>query len=340
MEYVKQNKILSGVLIIIVVIIGFFVIRNTIDDNLAAVGTASDKLVTVRFGDLPVVDALPLYLAIEKGYFEEVGINAERIKIDSPNLIIDALLSGKIDITSPSGAMGIAGVATTKKPESLQIYMASGGDEINTTDSLLVKINSHINSVKDIKNGMSLGILPGIQWRTIARHIIASYGLEVGRDITLVELVPGLQATALDSGQIDILLAIEPIPTIVKAKNIGREIVRTPTIVIASPFYPGAGIVRSEFVQKNPEIMKKIVAVYEKSLEEIWEDPMEAKKYLSGYTPLDDSLIFEVPIPLWSLSKNFTEKDIEAIEDFHQIFSTYAVVESPIQTRDILYSSK
>jgi len=339
MEYIKQNKIWLGILVAIVVVLGFIVVRNTNNNNLAAVGTLDSELVTVRFGDLPVVHALPFYVALEKGYFEKAGINAERIKLDSPNLIIDALLSGKIDITSPSGAMGIAGVASVKKPGSLQIYMATGGDEVVANDSLLVKTDSEINSIDDLKSGMSIGILPGIQWRTITKHLLVSYGLEVDKDITLVELAPGLQAPALASGQIDVLLAIEPMATIVKVKNIGREIVSAPTTVIANPFYPGAGIVSSKFVQENPEIMEKIIIVFERSLEDIREDPEGVREYFRGYTPLDDSIIPEAPILKFVLSKDFTEKDIEVIEAFHRIFSTYGVVETPIQTRDILYKS-
>lgn len=109
----------------------------------------TDKMLKVKIADLPVVHGLPLYLALEKGYFKEVGIDVERVKFEAPNQLIDAILSGQVDFTSPSGAMGITGIADFKNPEKIKIYAAAGGDLEVSNDSLLVPIDSKILKSKN-----------------------------------------------------------------------------------------------------------------------------------------------------------------------------------------------
>src|SRR3989338_8892507 len=61
----------------------------------------------VKIGYLPAAQGLPLFLAQDNGMFEKDGIDVELIKFDSPNLLVQALLSGELDIGAPSTAAGI-----------------------------------------------------------------------------------------------------------------------------------------------------------------------------------------------------------------------------------------
>ncbi len=291
----------------------------------------------VRIGDLPVSVSLPLYVALEKGYFEDEGLEAERVKFEAPNQIVDALMAGTVDLTSPGGAMGIMGVANFKNPGKIKIYAASGGTVETPFDSILVKTGSPIATVPDLK-GKRLGILPGIQWRTIARHILAQSGLLAEKDVTIVELSPALQAQALASGDVDALLGVEPIPTIVKAKKIGKEIVHgAAERAIVEPFYPGAGGVNLAFAKENPETMRKVMAVFERAIKDIEANPLAAQRYLAGYTALDASLAAQTPVPIFKMAKDFDGADIAAIQKFYDIFGTYKVIDGAMDARDILY---
>ncbi len=295
------------------------------------------EIVKARFADLPVVQALPFYLALDKGYFKEAGIEVELTQFEAPNQIVDALLSGKADFTTPSGAMGILGIAESKNPGKLKIYMADGGDTETPNDSLLVKNDSSVSSFTDLK-GKKLGILPGIQWRTIAKYLLARSGLDSEKDVVLVELSPGLQTTALGSGEIDALLAIEPMATIVKEKNIGKEVVFAPTTAIANPFYPGAGAVSVEFANKYPEATIKVMSILARAVTEIRERPEEARQYLKGHTPLEDDLVAQAPVLRFRMFNELTDEEIKSVQKFYDIFYQYGVVESPIDFKSILFS--
>src|SRR3989344_3642698 len=183
----------------------------------------------VKIAYLPVTWALPFYLAIEKGYFVAEGIEVEPIKFDSPNLILNAIVSGQVDFGATSTATGIAAIADHANPGKLKIFAVGGSstavsDAIN--EGLIVAKDSTIVSISDLR-GKKVGILPSIQWRTIARHIFAQNGLSE-KDVTLVELAPGLHVQALQVGQVDALLTIEPMLTVAEKSGISRNLVDAP----------------------------------------------------------------------------------------------------------------
>ncbi|MAG12335.1 hypothetical protein CL630_00805 [bacterium] len=339
----KNKYILSILAIVVITIFSIIATNLSKPDNQEAsiIGTSGQKITKIRVVDLPVVAALPFYIALEKGYFKDAGLDIEYTKLNSPNLIIDALLSEQADITSTSGAMGIAGLASFRKPGSIEIYAASGAreDGIFRTESLMVKKNSEINSFADMK-GKKMGILPGIQWITISTHLLSSHNLKVGIDVEIIELAPGLQVSALVNGQIDALLAIEPMAYIAKTQGMREAVSRPNLTAISNPFYPGAGIVRSKFADEHPEAVNAFIDAIGRAIDDTENDIDSSLQFLSGYTPLDDTLISNAPLYLVKIYKDFTEEDIQAIETFHQIFTTHGVVDGKIDSRGIIYKSR
>jgi len=336
----NKKIIIRVVLAVVVLSLVFIGIKNNQASNPASVITANQESnnTKIRVADLPVLAGLPLYVAIERGYFNEVGLDVEYMKLDSPNIIIDALISENVDITSPSGAMGISGIADFRKPGTLEIYATAGDGGDHRFSSFISSPDSGIKSFGDL-GGKKMGILPGIQWRTIAKHLLKSHGLTLDQ-VTLIELAPGLQVRALISNQVDALVSLEPIPTIAEKHDM-KILETSPTLdAIANPFYPGAGIVRSEFADENPEAVEKFITATERAVDYINNNPDEARKYLVDYTPLDEELASIVPLPLIKTYKDFTEEDIKAIEDFHQIFTTHRVIDGEIDTRGMIYKPR
>ena len=324
----KNKKIILVIssFLIIVIIIGILLLNN------------KEEAKVIRIGDLPVVQGLPLYVAIEKGYFKDAGINVERIKFEAPNQIVDALLQDKIDFGSPSIALGITGIAVFKNPGKLKIYAVSGGRIENPNENLLVHKNSDVKSWEELK-GKKLGILGGsIQWRTITRELLNKHGLEMDKDITVVELSPALQVQALGSRQIDALLALEPMSTVAIEQGIGKIIETAPVEKeISNPFYGGAGVVRTQFAKENPETTENVIKIFEKAMNEINENPNMYKIYLKGNTPLNEGIIPKVPIVDFKSCGELSEEDLYAIQKFYDIFTKYKVIDGRISPKNILY---
>lgn len=335
-----MNKIVfAGIVVLLVILGGFWFISvrvNTAGQFASVSGTL--ETTHVRVANLPVVHGLPLYVAIEKGYFKDAGLDVEVIDFQAPNQIIDSIMNGQVDMTSPSGALGITGIANAKNPGKLKVYAVSGGTSGNTGANLIVPVGSKLSSVNELR-GKKLGILAGtIQWRTITREILEKNGLDMDKDVTIVELVPPVQVQALSSGQVDALLALEPIPTVAVGKGLAKILIADPTVTyIADPSWLGAGIVNAEFARKNPQTTKVVIATIERAMDEIKNNPNAYRQYLKVHTQLTDDIISKIPIVSFKMCDQLDARDRDSIQKFFAIFTKHGVVNGQINIDDLLY---
>lgn len=159
-----------------------FLLAATLTAALSTVSgaqAACDKMDKVTAAWLPIMQTTAYYVALDQKLFEKACIEIDSAKMESPNQIIDALIAGRADFGPPGAAAGIAMIAESKFPGKLKIFGLQGGgikvDRIN--DGLIVKPDSTIKSFADLK-GKTLGHVPGIQWRTISRHMVKAAGLD------------------------------------------------------------------------------------------------------------------------------------------------------------------
>ena len=54
---------------------------------LPSIASASEKIL---IGYWPIASGLPFYVALEKGYFKEVGLNVEGVKFANPSQVVEA----------------------------------------------------------------------------------------------------------------------------------------------------------------------------------------------------------------------------------------------------------
>ncbi len=296
--------------------------------------------ITVRIAYLPVVHALPLYYAVEKGMFEQEGIKIELTSFQAPNQIVDALLSGNADIGADSStATGITGISQTKKPDSLKIFSLGGNDESIINDLLVTHKDSDISAIIDLK-GKVLGILPGIQWRTIAHHILKQNGL-ADDDVTIQGIPPAMQVQALAAKQIDALLTVEPARAIAFDKGIARDIIRTPVVThVAKRFYSGCGVVRTEFLKQHPKLAKKIINIFKKAAKEAAINLEDSRIYLAKYTPLSLEVAKKVDSLIFKTFDEFDEVDRVSVQKFFDIFYTHGVIDRRVTTEEVFLTAK
>lgn len=240
------------------------------------------KLEKVTIAYLPISNALPLFLAIEEGIFKKHGLEAEIIKFQAPNQIIDTLIANRADAAGPGAAAGITIIASEKFPGSLKVAQLNGSlsdEEIGTQAALLAVTNSPIKSFTDLR-GKSLGILPGIQWRTFTKRIIRKVGLDPESDVKLIEVPVQQHITALLSGSVDATLSMEPTGAIAQSSGQATRVEQSiGTKYLADPFYPGATVLSGKFIENRPLVAKALVSALDEATE-IVRSSKDGKKYL------------------------------------------------------------
>lgn len=296
---------------------------------------ACDRMEKVTAAWLPIMQTTAYYVALEEKLFEKACIEIVSSKMESPNQIIDALVAGRADFGPPGAAAGIAMIAEQKFPGTFKVFGLQGGsikkDRIN--DGLIVKPDSTIQSFADLK-GKSLGHVPGIQWRTIARYMVRNAGLDPDKDIRLVDLAVAMQVPAVIGGTVDATLSLEPVGSVAIASGKAKRAMTNPVeAVIADPFYSGASLVTTKFLKERPDVAKKVIDVIDQATDLVNADFAKYRAVLPKYTAIREDQLLSVAQPYLRGFKDINDTDIASYQALVDVFTKEGVLSGTVDVR-------
>lgn len=228
----------------------------------------------LKIGYGTVLCQTPLQIAIEKGYFEEEGLNYEVVKLDG--LVTEYVGSGQVD-----ASYGLVSKFIQPIDNGLGITMTSG---IHTgCIKLLVKPDSGIKTVADLK-GKTVGV-DGLAEApcVLLKRALHAEGVGVTSDnmeVNFVVYSTPDQAMALDSGAVDAICLVDPAAT-VAVNSYGFDIILdTATDPAYADEYCCATFVTKEVAEKYPEIAAKYTRAVMKASAWVDQNQLEAAQYL------------------------------------------------------------
>lgn len=296
---------------------------------------ACDSYEEVTSAWLPIMQTTAYYVAHEEGLFEKACIKVDSNKMQSPNHIIDALVGGRADFGPPGAAAGIAMIAESKFPGTFKVFGLQGGginiDLIN--DGLIVKDGSDIQSFADLK-GKTIGHVPGIQWRTITKHLVRAAGLDPDVDVKLVDLAVPQQVPAVMGGSVDATLSLEPVGSIAAATDgVTRAVINPVAAVIADPFYSGAAVLTTKFINERPGVAKKIVEIIDEATVLAMANFEKYKAIIPKYTAIRDDQLDLLAKPYLRSFGTLNETDLNSYQAFVNVFVSEGVMSEPMDVR-------
>ncbi|WP_413731041.1 ABC transporter substrate-binding protein [Sodalis sp. RH22] len=302
----------------------------------SSLSAQANEKVTVAW--LPIMQTTAFYIAMHDKLFEKAGIDITAVKFENPNQIIDSLVSGQADVGAPGSAAGIAVLAESRFPGTFKVFGLQGGSikyhRIN--DALIVANDSTINSFADLK-GKSLGQLPGVQWRTIARYMVRQAGLDPDKDIHMQDIATGLQVPSVVSGSVDATLSLEPVGSIAVANGDAQRALTNPAeTLIADPFYSGVSLLTTKFLKERPETAKKVVAVLDEATRLANERFAAYRPVIANYTPIKKDQIALVAQPYLRAWKDIGPEDIHSYQALVNVFEKEGVLKTPMDVSTMI----
>jgi NitT/TauT family transport system substrate-binding protein len=231
--------------------------------------TAGSSAETLKFGHSIWVGYGPLYVAQEKGFFKQHGVDVELIVMDDAKLRIAALSAGKID--------GMATTADTILPtisDNQQFRYIFAMDDSKGGDGVVVK--KEIQSIADLK-GKTVGFLEGSVSEFYLSVLLKQVGLTI-KDVNGVNMTAGDAGSAFVAGKVDAAVTWEPWLTRGKQAPHGKLLVDSSTspglisdIALTTPenlakrkaewaAFTRAWNQAVDFVRSNPDEGNKIMA--------------------------------------------------------------------------------
>lgn len=298
----KRLGIALFISLILVIVLYFGLFTGTFMEKVT-----DDNKIHVRMGlsGTPDILDIPYFIAQEKGFFEEEGLEVEYFFLNGDAIAIQALLSNSVDVTS-SGHFAV-------------INAINSGAEIKAFVSVQ---NSHdyvLSSSEDIKN------LEGLKGKTIAIYAPG--------DITGVVTINILESHGISKGEVDWISvggSTERYLALITKKadaaplhaDFGYKIEKEEgfhtliSIAKEQPLPMSVVSARTDFMQENPEIILKITRALIKSSRYATENTegfLEvANKYLEGIEPEEISEIYDFLIEqnVYGVTGGITEESI------------------------------
>ena len=280
---------------------------------------AEEELTTIAVGVVPVVDVAPLSLGIEKGFFEEEGLDVQPAVAQGGAAIIPAVVQGDQEIGFSNIVSLLIG-----QTEDLPVQVISQGiqatdDPENDTAAIAVPADSDIQTAADLEGKtIAINTLRNISELTVSAALEGE-GVDVST-INFVEVPLPDMVGQLEAGQVDAAGLVEPFITTGKAAGhrmlIYDRVATEPEMTIATYFTSDA------YLESNPEIVEGFVRAMERSLEYATENPDEARQAIGEYTENPPEVLEQVVLPLWQTDLN--EPSIELVSE---LMVTYGITD-------------
>lgn len=242
--------------------------------------SSSNEDTTIQLGEVTrSLFYAPQYVAIEKGFFEEEGLNVELQTTWGGDKTMTALLSDGID------------VALVGSETSIYVYAQDSNDyavnfaQLTQTDgTFLVAKEEHPNfNWKDLKDSNFLGQRKGGMPQMVGEFVLKQHGIDPHNDLTLHQNIdfaniPG----AFLSGDYEYVQLFEPTASVFEKEGNGH--------VIAS-FGEESGHVpytvfmaKQSYIEENKENIEKFTRAIYKAQSWVQEtDSAEIAKKIQGY---------------------------------------------------------
>jgi NitT/TauT family transport system substrate-binding protein len=220
----------------------------------------AQTLKKVRLGSSSTnVSFLALYTALNRGFFKDEGIDLEIIYMPA-NLASTAVLNGDIDY---NGAVtGTIGAAVRGQPMKVLLFTVA-------KPFLFLMSKKEIKDVKQLRGKKVAGSSPGGSATLIADKVLKHFGLEPGRDVTLLPMggsAAGRYAV-LETGVVD--ASFLSVPENIFALDKGyNELVFAGDVVE----FPQNGFGTSEKkIRDNPDEVYRMVRATLRGLQFVWD---------------------------------------------------------------------
>jgi NitT/TauT family transport system substrate-binding protein len=287
------------------------------------------ELITVRVGDILGTPSAFLQFGVEKGYFEEQGLDVQVEPNPGGAANIPGVVAGDFEIAG-SNAVSVL----LARGEGIPIKMISAGtfatnDQESDFSQILVTGDSDIEEPADLAGrSVAVNTLANIAEVTI-RASLENAGA-VHEDIDFLEMGFPDMVPALQEGRVDAVHVIEPF------LSIGLDAGMRPIIAPYAGTRPGMAIgsyfSSDEYIAQNPEVIESFVAGVSAAGDYIAANPDEFREALVGLANVDPEVAAAVKLPPWG-----GPVDVGSVELIGELMVRFGLFEEVPPLDEVIY---
>ena len=235
---------------------------------------------SVSFGAIPSGSALLVYIAQDRGFFRDEGLNVSVKDYPTGVATTDALLRKEVDI---AWTAEFPMLSRAFAREHISIFAVSS----RFSDQFLFGLKDRgIGAVSDLK-----GKTVGLPLKTIAEFYLARFlelnGMNI-QDVSLVSVLPPRSMEAITQVSVDAVVTWEPYTSRIKEQLAGR-IVFWPVQSGQAGF--GVMVGRNDWLSRRQEVVKQYLRSLVRAQDYLVHNPGSAKDILRKRVDYDDAFL-------------------------------------------------
>lgn len=301
----------------------------------AAAPSATDRpltKVTLAMGYIPSVQFAPFYVAQEKGYFKQVGLDVT-FNYGTESDLIKLVGTNETPFMIGSGDQVILG-----RSQGLPVrYIARFYRKFPVV--LFAKADSGIKSLQDLE-GKKVGV-PGLYGASYVGWQAMVYAAKLDADEITLQSVGFTQATSVSEGLVDAALDYA-VNGPVQLRLAGQEIVEFPVSDYID--LPSNGIITNDTViQQQPELAQAMTVAFMSGLRDTLQDPdaafaasLRAVPTAGGDQEAVSRAIFDASLALWQADEaELGVSDPTAWAKAATFMQEMGLIQTPVDASDL-----
>ena len=319
------------VIICLVIITIFFIVYSFLNNK------SDNDLTKVKVAEVThSVFYAPQYVALEKGYFEDEGLDIELTLTSGADNVMAAVLSGDVNI-------GLSGSEAT-----IYVYNKGEKDYIKTFAQLTQKDGSFIVSrekidnftLEDLKDKYIIGGRLGGMPEMTLEYALKQNNIDPKKDLTIDTSIEfASMAGAFIGGTGDFVALFEPLATQVVNEGYGYKVAQLGTLTDNVPYT--AYNARSSYLEENPDIIAKFERAIQKGLDFVHEKSSdEITKAImnqfpdTSYNDLKTAVESYLENDTWPKTTTFTKESFDHLQD---IVIEAGQLDKKVNYEDLIY---
>lgn len=271
----------------------------------------------VKVGVFPVTSALPYFVALERGYFEDVDIEPEMVRLIGGPALVAAMITDDIDVAA--NLVTIEGMnANLKKPGVVNYISINSQNKQYKMETFVVRNGYDASKIGDLK-GARIMSAPGPANIMMAKAVLAANGLKEG-DYQLDQLAMPQHVTAMQAGTYDAGYTLEPAVTLMEnqgsAKAIETGVIATYILGKddADAWVAGTALTGS-FLADRPDVAARFAQAWARALDDIANDET-VRSHLVKNTFTPEAVAPTVPLVNFVLASDLSDDDKAEFQQF------------------------
>lgn len=292
-------------------------------DSSSSPDTRPSKL-HLKLGIQKVLANYPVVLAREKGLFASADIEIELVQFQSANDALDALLAGRIFSDAVIPFQMLFGVEV-RSPGAIRCFGAMIASPEKPLEIFVVRADSKIETEEQLSKA-KIGVFPG----TFALSLTK---LALGPKVSIQQIPLNAQAEALARGEVDALVAYDPMATHLIQDAKGKLFAKGLWEKKLGTFAVGGYCVTKSTLEKRREAVRQLQQVLSKAIEFYQADPNAALATLTPEFSLRPELRKH-----YSVAKSMFGKDLspDLLRSTYEVYRRAGIVSGELEPSRLL----